>query len=141
MARKVYKHVSSEDWVYHPKSITIKESFIREWLVLNANENSIFIPKQYASDGCSPKFNVLDLFTIGIPDGVIDHRTGKPKTYNASRCHDAICQYIDDVPLSNEEIVALFDELLGDFIPKSIYVSAVRHLGTKKVAHGNCTVG
>jgi hypothetical protein len=43
----------------------------------------ITVTKDYAWDGCTPKFCFLDV-NFGTPDGVIDSRTKQPKTYYAS---------------------------------------------------------
>jgi hypothetical protein len=49
----------------------------------------------YAWDGCTPKVCVLDLL-IGVPDGVVDSRTKRPRTYYASLVHDVLYQFLSD---------------------------------------------
>ena len=64
-------------------------------LRLQIFENGIIRVKEgYAWDGCSPKFNILDLFVLGTPDGIRDIETGKAKTYYASLVHDALYQFV-----------------------------------------------
>lgn len=80
----------------------------------------------YAWDGCSPKFNVFDLFIIGTPDGLIDPKTGKPITYYASLVHDVLLQYQDLHNLSRKEIDGVFLHFLGDFKLRRLYYLSVR---------------
>jgi hypothetical protein len=51
----------------------------------------IIIFKGYSWDGNSPKINVLDLFWVGTPDGLMKHN--KPITYFASLVHDILGQF------------------------------------------------
>jgi hypothetical protein len=39
------------------------------------------------------KTSMFDMFVVGTPDGIVDIKTMKPKTYNASMVHDALYQY------------------------------------------------
>lgn len=55
----------------------------------------ITVTRGYAWDGCSPKFCFFDIL-LGTPDGVVDARTGRPKTYYASLVHDALYQFVPD---------------------------------------------
>jgi hypothetical protein len=85
----------------------------------------------YAWDGCTPKFALFDI-VIGIPDGVPNERTKKPKAYYASLLHDALYQFLDaGLPLSRYEADRIFLELLerDRFAPRPIYYAAVRLLG------------
>ena len=51
--------------------------------------------KGYAWDGCSPKFQILDLI-FGTHDGAISENTGKAVTYYASMVHDVLYQFHDE---------------------------------------------
>ena len=58
------------------------------------------VNKRYAWDDCTPKICIFDVL-FGTPDGVVDSRTRKPKTYYASLVHDALYQFLPDgVPLT-----------------------------------------
>jgi len=82
----------------------------------------------YAWDGCSPKFAFLDL-VIGTPDGVIDEKTEKPKTYYASMVHDALYQFGPGIGIKRLEIDRLFLDMLKGFKLRHIYYFLVRMFG------------
>ena len=87
--------------------------------------------KGYAWDGCTPKICLCDVL-FGIPDGVVDSRTKKPKTYYASLIHDALYQFLpDDVPLTRKQADGCFLRLMDDtgFAPRYLYFLAVRIFG------------
>ena len=50
----------------------------------------------YSWDGNSPKINILDLFWLGTPDGIINIKTEKPITHHASLVHDVLGQFKND---------------------------------------------
>lgn len=87
----------------------------------------------YAWDGCTPKWSLLNLCIIGVPDGHLDYRTMKPYTYHASLVHDALYQYLDSVPVAKQDIDLLFLKMLGDFRLRRAYYFAVRHFGGRGV--------
>lgn len=85
----------------------------------------------YAWDGCTPKLIVLDL-SFGIPDGIPNDYTRKPKAYYASLVHDALYQFLDDgLPISRKCADRIFLELLERdcFLWRKLYYIAVRLLG------------
>ncbi len=85
----------------------------------------------YAWDGCTPKFSFFDII-VGIPDGVPNHFTTKPKAYYASLVHDVLYQFLDaDLPLTRSQIDRIFLEILtrDQFAPRRIYYAAVRLFG------------
>jgi hypothetical protein len=88
--------------------------------------------KGYAWDGCSPKFQILDLI-FGTPDGAISENTGKAVTYYASMVHDVLYQFHDEFgkKISRKQVDLIFiDELeKGQFIPARMYYLMVRALG------------
>lgn len=86
---------------------------------------------RYAWDGCTPKFFLIDI-VFGIPDGVPNQDTRKPKAYYASLLHDVLYQFLDaDLPMSRAQADRVFLEILtrDDFAPRPIYYGAVRLLG------------
>lgn len=85
----------------------------------------------YAWDGCTPKFSQLGLVILGTPDGHIDIETMKPKTYYASLAHDALYQYLEDIPIPRDEIDRVFLEMLREtaFPLARMYYIAVRIFG------------
>lgn len=113
----------------------LKEPFEAEWLTIDcegrvtvkANQNG------YAWDGCTPKWSILNLFILGVPDGHVDYRTGKPFTYYASMVHDALYQYLDTIPVTKDQVDRLFLEMLGDFKLKQVYYLAVKWFGARGV--------
>lgn len=91
----------------------------------------IRVPKEYAWDGCTPKVPVLHIM-IGIPDGVVDSRTRKPKTYYASLVHDALYQFLSDgLTISRGEADRCFLRLMAEtgFALRYPYYIAVRLFG------------
>ena len=91
----------------------------------------IVVMRGYAWNGCSPKFCLCDIL-MGTPDGVVDARTGKPKTYYATLVHDALCQFLPDgLPLSRGEVDRCFLALLAEsgFRARWLYYASVRVFG------------
>lgn len=91
----------------------------------------ITVAAGYAWNGCSPKFCLFDLL-LGTPEGVVDARTGRPKTYFASLVHDALYQFAGDgLPMSRRQADACFLRLMEEtgFRPRYIYFGAVRLFG------------
>ena len=91
----------------------------------------ITVTRGYAWNGCSPKFCIFDIL-IGIPDGVVDSRTGKPKTYYASLVHDALYQFVPDgLPLKQHDADKCFLRLMNatGFRLRIFYFSFVWLLG------------
>ena len=91
----------------------------------------ITVTRGYSWDGCTPKFYFLDL-VFGTPDGVVDKRTGRPKTYYASLIHDALYQFLPDgLPLSRAQADECFLRLMTDsqFALRHVYWLAVRIFG------------
>lgn len=84
----------------------------------------------YTWNGCSPKRNILDLKITGTPEGVIDFRTGKPKTYYASLCHDARYQYrIGSKKNADNCFLLMMEE--ANFALAKAYYWAVHKFGQK----------
>lgn len=109
--------------------------FDSEWLRID-DDGKITVKANktgYAWDGCTPKLNLFDLAVIGVPDGIIDIKTMKPKTYFASLVHDALYQYLEDVPVTKVEVDRLFYEMLGDFWLRRVYYVMVRCFGARGV--------
>jgi hypothetical protein len=86
----------------------------------------------YAWDGCTPKYALFDV-VLGVPDGVPNSRTRKPKTYHASLVHDVLYQFLDvhQLPIDRSGADSAFFDLLkrDAFAPRAIYWLAVRLLG------------
>jgi hypothetical protein len=89
------------------------------------------VMRGYAWNGCSPKGCLCDILP-GTPDGVVDSRTGRPKTDYASLVHDALCQLLPDgLPLSRREVghCSLAPLAESGFRARWLYHGAVRILG------------
>lgn len=85
----------------------------------------------YAWDGCTPKFALLDL-VLGIPDGVPNEKTRKPKTYYASLVHDVLYQFLDvDLPIDRRGADRAFRDLMrrDAFLLGGVYWAFVRLFG------------
>jgi len=126
----VFKFVIKEDVQY--SCTLIKQEFENTWLKIDISGNITIkgsYGNGYAWDGCSPKFNVLDIFLIGTPDGRINVNTGKPVTYYASLIHDALYQFRKDLGIKRKVADKVFLYYLGDFQLRFIYYAAVRLFG------------
>lgn len=89
------------------------------------------VTRGYAWNGCSPKFCLFDIL-LGTPDGVVDARSGRPKTYHASLVHDALYQFVPDgLPLTRRQADGCFLRLMREtgFRPRGVYYVAVRLFG------------
>ena len=84
----------------------------------------------YSWNGCSPKHNIMDLKITGTPEGVIDFRTGKPKTYYGSLCHDVRYQY-QIGSKKNADICFLCALWAADFVLADVYYWFVDKFGQK----------
>jgi len=126
----IYKYVTHEDLLY--KNTDIKLSFNNEWLHISENGDIVVKGtngKGYAWDGCTPKFNIFDLFLVGTPDGRTIVNTGKPITYYASLVHDILCQYAKDIGIKRKQADKVFLVYLGDFNLRYLYYATVRIFG------------
>lgn len=86
---------------------------------------------RYAWDGCTPKYAIWDI-VLGIPDGVPNSITEKPKAYYASLVHDVLYQFLDaDLPFTRSGADRIFLEILtrDGFAPRWVYYAAVRIFG------------
>lgn len=127
---KPYKFVETQPISYYT-NLTNRE-FNANWIEINHNGVITVNPNKlsYAWDGCSPKFNFLDL-TFGTPDGKLQLDTQKPITYYASLLHDAIYQHKSVIPISRKEADTLFYLVLKErkFFWRHIYYICVRCFG------------
>jgi hypothetical protein len=126
----IYKFVTRVDLTY--KNTTIKIDYENDWLQIKGNGDIIVkgaFGEGYAWDGCTPKWNVFDLFLLGTPDGRTIVNTEKPITYHASLVHDVLCQFQKDIGISRKEADRLFLMYLGDFELRYLYYFAVRVCG------------
>ncbi len=126
----IYKYVTHEDLLY--KNTSIKKTFNNPWLEISENGDIIIKGTHangYAWDGCTPKFNIFDLFLIGTPDGRTIVNTGKPITYYASLIHDILCQFRKDIGISRRQADKVFLIYLGNFNLRYLYYIAVRAYG------------
>lgn len=102
----------------------------RRWLEIHPDGTAKVFAK-YAWDGCTPKLAIWDIM-VGIPDGVPNLITQRPKAYYASLIHDVLYQFLDnELPISRKSADRIFLELLerDGFAPRMIYFYAVRIFG------------
>ena len=129
----VYLYRIEEDYVY--KSRIRKRAFENEWFKLEKN-GTVTVKgshkRGYAWDGCSPKKKFRDM-CIGTPEGVLNDKTGKSKTYYASLIHDVFYQFSKDVKafITRKEVDREFYLILrkNRFKSARMYYHAVRLLG------------
>lgn len=115
---------------YEYQSNLKTKKFESKWLVID-DKGKITVRMGYSWDGCSFKFNVIDLLVVGTPDGIVDINTMKPKTYYASLIHDALYQYMFYHSITRKEADRLFYGMLkeNNFLLRGIYYFAVRCIG------------
>ena len=126
----IYKFVTREDLTFN--NTPIKKDFENEWLLISEDGDVVVKGSNgqgYAWDGCTPKWNVFDLFLIGTPDGRTIVNTEKPITYYASLIHDILCQFAPDIEISRKQADKVFLIYLGDFNLRYLYYFAVRSYG------------
>ena len=126
-----WKFIIHQDFQF--PSIHRGHTFDSDWLKLEAN--GIVTVKAnttgYAWDGCSPKWSVLGLAIIGIPDGHIDISNEQPITHDASLIHDVFYQYLEHVPVTKKDIDRQFYLMLREksFPLARLYYIAVSLFG------------
>jgi len=110
--KAVKRYKITEDYIY--QSNLKGYSFDSDWLLVEPTGKIVVKAngKGFKWDGCTPKFNILDLFIIGTPDGIINVDTGYPKTFYASMVHDVMYQYFDEIPIPKKKIDRLFYDML-----------------------------
>jgi hypothetical protein len=132
----MYRFVIKEDITF-PNTL-IKEPFEdpdKKWIVINENGDIKITASNpdangYAWDGCTPKIDILNLFSVGVPDGRVNVETGKPITYYASLVHDVLCQFRGKTWKHRKENDLVFLNYLGDFKLRYVYYYAVRAYST-----------
>lgn len=127
--KKVYKFVIDKPVEIYTN--LYDREFENDWLLIQDGIIRIKASNKnpYAWDGCSPKWEKVDLL-IGTPDGRLDWNTLEPITYYASMIHGVLCQFINSprFPISRKEADIIFRELLkiAEFKLSKIYYYAVR---------------
>lgn len=144
----IYKYCENRDLVFTTKHYV--GHFENEFLKLEGHTIIIFGShlKGYAWDGCSPKWEWLDLY-LGTPDGVVRKQEAEvltereapdggrmcevqtsyvPKTYYASMVHDILRQYQKELPITVKTGDLIFLEFLqlAKFKRAKLYYRAVR---------------
>lgn len=101
--------------------------FSNEWVVISRGQMKI--SRNYAWDGCTPRYHVFGLVSFGTPNGILRH--GKPWTYWASLAHDVLCQFRDLIKISKCSVLQVFNDVLErDKWPlRRLYVRAVDKFG------------
>ncbi len=104
-------------------------TFSSKWLKVFP-DGRIFIPKDYAWDGCTPKFLILKAFVFGTFDGP-SGKDGLPKAYHASLVHDALYQFYVWHDIDRNIIDMLFYKMLAlnEFKNAKLYYNFVDILG------------
>jgi hypothetical protein len=116
-------------------------------------------PNAYAWDGCSPKRLFFWVALIGTPDWwhseqnikaiseqgeLVDKKVFWQLCMHASLIHDALYQYLDNIPLSKIEVDHLFYQMLLEAgMPEllaKIYHFSVHKFGAKNVLSDNAQV-
>ncbi|USH01060.1 hypothetical protein K6Q96_08910 [Grimontia kaedaensis] len=112
---------------YYQHAIFDGVVFDNEWAKIEHGQ--ITVKTGYAWDGCSPKWHLFGLGTIGTPDGTL--RFSKPWTWEASLVHDILCQFRAALPFTQKEVTQVFrDQLVEAKWPLTgLYVWAVDNLG------------
>jgi hypothetical protein len=133
---RVWKFVIHEDYVFQ-SDLLVGKSCDFNWMRITP-DGTITVKgshdRGYAWDGCTPKWNFLQI-TWGNFDGqLIKHKDTnqyQPYTYYASLVHDVIYQYKRCVPLTRKETDRIFLLQLRQAGYKwaPLYYAGVRCLG------------
>ena len=134
---KTWKYVHKEPFHYYAE-ILDGRYFDGEWLsitygLITINGYYVCHGNGYAWDGCTPKWNFLQI-TWGMFDGKVK-RFGKgdykPMTYYASMVHDCLCQFKREAPVTRKEADLIFYQMLKDagFMWAWLYYVGVRAFG------------
>ena len=97
-------------------------------------DGKITVTQGYSWDGCTPKLCFFDIL-LGTPDGVVHKDSGKPKTYYASLIHDALYQFLVEMPkvaqITRRDADNFFFRIMEEyeFAPRWVYWIAVRLFG------------
>ncbi|MFH0731301.1 MAG: hypothetical protein V2A72_00050 [Candidatus Omnitrophota bacterium] len=128
-----YIYCIQEDFVY--KSSIKERTFNNEWFKLDSDGTATVKGSNrqgYAWDGCSPKLKILDIY-FGTPEGVLNFKTGRSKTYYASLIHDAFYQFSKGIKpfIMRREVDKEFYFILKEnkFKPARLYYWSVRIFG------------
>ena len=126
----IYLFTIQQDY-HHSFDCLIGVSFSNEWVTITP-DGMLTIRKGYSWDGCSPKFKIFGKI-IGIPDGPMQP-DGYAQTAWASLCHDALCQFKHDIPITKAQSLCVFDTMLREcgWWARKIYTFAVNHFGPQK---------
>ena len=121
----------AEDFAFKDKDGTVR-------LILEKG-GRITVTRGYAWNGCSPKICLFDI-VFGTPEGVVDSRTARPKTYYASLVHDALYQFVPvGIALTRAECDCCFLKLMHatGFRPRYLYYIVVWLFGwlTRPITH------
>lgn len=128
--------ISKKPWLYQlPSDYSYKHpllngiEFENEWVTIR--NGTITVRMNYAWDGCTPKWSILGLWWVGVPDGIL--RLGKPWMYFASLIHDALCQFRHLIAISKAAVVQIFNDVMerDQFPLRPIYRWFVEKLGPK----------
>lgn len=110
-----WRYKNEQDLTLFAKELE-RVSFKNEWLTIESG--NVFIPKDYAWDGCSPTLKIPAgaVLPNGIWMGPWDGPLGidcRPVTWKASLVHDALCQFRKEIyNLKKKDTVDLFGRLL-----------------------------
>ena len=105
--KKQWKFCLTEQRTFeHPALLGV--SFRNDWIVI-AN-GRMKVSAGYAWDGCSPKYQLLGVWSIGTPDGVL--REGEAWMYEPSLVHDALCQFRIELPITKAQSVQIFHDMM-----------------------------
>ena len=125
--KRVYKFTLEEEFTFKTPLLN-GYHFNSEWVCID--DGWMIIRQGYSWDGCSPKFEFLDMFP-GTPDGKTDPKTNKPITYYASGIHDALYQYKRELKVPRHIADLIFFVMLVEvgFSMSLVYYLAVRAFG------------
>lgn len=130
---KVYKFVHREDEYFLTNITGIEYHHKDGWFSIHPDgkfEIRASLGKGYAWDGCTPKWELLDLI-VGTPDGRLDYLTEEPITYYASMVHDILYQFKDEIPVSRNTADKLFHIIMkqADYWWRGLYFAIVSLFG------------
>ena len=134
--RRGFLHYAAEPMTFHTRITGIE--YEDEYCKLDKH-GRLIVKRFCPSDGCTPKWLILNLFYFGVPDGPIDSHTRLPVTYRAFYVHDVLLYIVQKLKIDGL-FVAIHREFCREIhrAPwrkeyKMIYCQVVKRLGPKRL--------
>ena len=128
--KKVYKYRLDNIFTFQlPEYVPGEEIKLSPLINISAS-GLLTVQPGFLWNGCDWKINILDIWIIGTPDGIINPSSGLPLTYYASMVHDILCKYKEKLPFTKKYRADVFYSLCTDFKLAKFYHRILKRIGT-----------